>query len=78
MDWHEIAIGAISLLVLAYAYFFNSIVRDQKELERRMSEHEKALPDKYVRRDDFSAFKSELLTVLARIEQKLDAKADKE
>lgn len=77
MDWHEIAIGAIGLLVMAYGYLFHSIVRDQKALEKRMTEHERELPEKYVRRDDFAAFKRELLDVLNRIESKLDNKADR-
>jgi len=77
VDWHEIALGAIGLLVMAYGYLFHGIVRDQKSLEKRMSEHEKELPEKYLRRDDFAAFKREILDVLNRIESKIDGKADK-
>lgn len=84
MDWHEAALGAIGLLVLAYGYLFLRVVSDQKQLEDRMTSHEEAtaeklaaLPDKYVRRDDLSEWKGQVLATLARIEQKLDGKVDK-
>lgn len=84
MDWHEVAVGLIGLLVLAYGVIFHRIVKDQTKLEQRMSEHKAdtdaklaELPDKYVRRDDLSEWKQQVLQTLNRIEQKLDSKVDK-
>lgn len=84
MDWREIAIGFGTLLSMAYGYLFVRVVSDQKRLEERMTTHEEAtaeklsaLPDKYVRRDDLSEWKGQVLATLARIEQKLDGKQDK-
>lgn len=84
LTWYQLAAGATSLVVLAYAWIFTRVIGDQAKLERRMTEHEQLtrdkldeLPDRYVRRDDFGQFKVEILKVLERIESKLDDKADK-
>jgi hypothetical protein len=85
LSWYQIAAALTSLVVLAYGWIFTRILSDQKEIEQNLAAHQKAtqekfdqIPDRYVRRDDFSDFKSEIMQVLARIESKLDNKADKQ
>lgn len=84
MDWQLIATVVTSLLAPAYGYLFFGVVRDQKALEKRIAAHElstsvkfEAIPDKYVRRDDLSEWKSQVLQTLSRIEEKLDGKVDR-
>lgn len=84
MSWYQIAAFGTSLIVLAYGWIFTRVIGDQKALEKRLAEHEREtrekldeLPDRYVRRDDFADFKGEVMSVLHRIEAKLDSKADK-
>lgn len=84
MTWYQIAAALTSLVVLAYGWIFTRILTDQKELETRLAQHEKEtrekleeLPDRYVRRDDFGQFRADIMSVLERIEAKLDGKADK-
>jgi hypothetical protein len=84
LTWYQIAAALTSLVVLAYGWIFTRILTDQKQIEDRLSSHEREtrdklneLPDRYVRRDDFGQFRSEIMSVLERIEAKLDNKADK-
>jgi hypothetical protein len=84
LTWYQIAAALTSLVVLAYGWIFTRILTDQKQIEDRLSAHERQtrekldeLPDRYVRRDDFGQFRSEIMSVLERIEAKLDNKADK-
>jgi hypothetical protein len=84
LSWYQIVSGLTALVALAYGWIFTRVLSDQKELEKRLAEHVRdtskkldELPDRYVRRDDFADFKSEVLQVLNRIEAKLDGKADK-
>ena len=84
LTWYQI-IALLSVIVMpAYGWIFLRVIGDQSKLEARMSEHEKdarakfeELPDRYVRRDDFGQFRTDIMDVLGRIEAKLDSKADK-
>ena len=49
-----------------------------QELKADLAQLREKLPTEYVRKDDFRDFKTELLSVLERIEHKLDQKEDKE
>jgi len=85
MTWYQIAAAMTSLVVLAYGWIFTRILSDQKEIEQNLAAHQKAtqekfdqIPDRYVRRDDFADFKTEILAALHRIESKIDSKADRQ
>jgi hypothetical protein len=91
LTWYQIAAALTSLVVLAYGWIFTRILTDQKQIEDRLSAHEREtrdklneLPDRYVRRDDFGQFKADVMRMLERIHadqqvisSKLDNKADK-
>lgn len=73
MDWQH---GFDVVLAIAFA-MVGWIV---KAMHERLNKHENwfsELPDMYARRDDVKDMKQEMLTVLNRIENKLDNKADK-
>ena len=77
MDWQSVAIGSLSVVSALFGAILRTLWDATQKLTNDLRTIESALPDKYVRRDDFGSFKSELLSVLERIESKLDGKADK-
>lgn len=84
MDWQTVANVLGGLLLFAYGFIFSRIISDQRELERSLEKHAgevanqfAALPDKYVRRDDFTLSTARIEAYLSRIEAKLDSKQDK-
>lgn len=50
---------------------------DHNDIHDRISRVSEGLPNVYMRRDDFSAFAGRVEGALARIETKIDHKADK-
>ena len=71
------ALSAVSLLggwTLKVVYdSINELRRADGDLHERIN----AMPETYMRRDDFGVFAVRIETTLGRIEAKLDAKADK-
>ena len=58
--------------------FLLKIVWDAiKELRKTLGELEVRLPDAYVKKDDFQHFSDAIFRKLDKIEDKIDAKADK-
>ncbi len=68
------ALGAISA---ALGWFARELWSALKELKSDLALLRESIPKEYIRREDFSDFKRELLSVLERIEHKLDNKQDK-
>jgi hypothetical protein len=91
LTWYQIVVILLSLVGAGYGWIFTRILSDQKELEKRLADHEREtrdklekMPDRYVRRDDFGQFKADVMRMLERIHadqqliaSKLDSKADK-
>jgi hypothetical protein len=77
MDWQAISIWALGILSASYGWFISGIVRDQKSLEKAVAEFKDSISDKYVRKDDFKAHAERLESMIQRLIDKLDGKADK-
>jgi hypothetical protein len=77
MDWQAIAIGALGILSASYGWFISGIVRDQKTLEKSLADFKDAIAEKYVRKDDFKIHAERLESMIQRLIDKLDGKADK-
>ena len=67
-------LGAVSAVLGWFARELWSAVKDLKADLAKLREE---LPTNYVRKDDFADFKRDLMSVLERIEHKLDKKQDK-
>lgn len=48
------------------------------ELKRDLSELQRHLPESYVAKKDYERFEDRIISILNRIEEKIDNKADKE
>lgn len=80
MDPQTIFNAAIAIGCVLGGAMLKSIYDAIKELRHSDGEiHERinAIPNTYMRRDDFMSFGSEIRASLLRIENKLDSKADK-
>ncbi len=77
MDWHEIAIGLLSILSVSYGWFLSGIVRDQRKLEASLGDLRVELPRDYVSKRDDERRWDQLMETLQRIESKIDGKVDK-
>lgn len=77
MEWQSIIdiVGGGVLAVVGW--FARELWAAVKGLQKDISKLREELPKTYVAKDDFSDFRRELMTVLTRIETKLDGKADK-
>lgn len=69
----------VGLLTCAglFGWFGRELWSAMKELKSDLAKLREELPKTYVAKDDFKDFRDELMTVLTRIETKLDGKADK-
>lgn len=84
LSWYQLIALLSAIVMPAYGWIFLRVIGDQSKLEARLTQHEKEtrekleeLPDRYVRRDDFGQFRADIMSVLERIEAKIDSKADK-
>jgi hypothetical protein len=77
MDWQTISIWALGILSTSYGWFISGIVRDQKALEKSLGDFKDSIGEKYVRKDDFKAHAERLESMIQRLIDKLDGKADK-
>lgn len=68
------ALGAISA---SLGWFARELWSALKELKNDLALLRESIPKEYIRREDFTDFKRELMSVLERIEHKLDNKQDK-
>jgi hypothetical protein len=77
MDWQAISIWALGILSASYGWFISGIVRDQKSLEKSLADLKDSIPEKYVRKDDFKVHAERIESLVQRLIDKLDGKADK-
>ncbi len=67
-------LGAISG---ALGWFARELWSALKELKNDLALLRESIPKEYIRREDFSEFKRDLMSALERIENKLDNKQDR-
>lgn len=72
LNWAFAAAGSLGTFVLTAMWNAMSLMR------KDMAELQKSISDNYVRRDDFKTHALRVETLLDRIYEKLDGKADKE
>lgn len=77
LDWEPLAIGLLAILAAVFGWFMRSMVADQREIEKSLASFRESVPKEYVSKDDNERRWDQLMTVLTRIESKLDGKADK-
>lgn len=77
MDMQEIFNVGLSAVAAGLGWFARELWSAVKELKADLAKLREELPGAYVRRDDFADFRSELLAMLHRIEDKIDRKADR-
>lgn len=67
----------LGMLIAFVAWFAKRLQADQRQLERDLLAVERNLPNVYARRDDMAERFDQVLSALARIDSKLDHKADR-
>lgn len=67
----------LGMLIAFVAWFAKRLQADQRQLERDLAAVERNLPNVYARRDDMAERFDQVLSALARIDSKLDHKADR-
>jgi RNAse (barnase) inhibitor barstar len=77
MDYHEIAVAALSVLAVTYGWFLRSLWTAVTTMQKDVRALEVALPTSYVSKSDDERRWSNLMDTLQRIEAKLDGKQDK-
>jgi hypothetical protein len=75
--WVSIVIAIVGIVSSITGWFVRVLWEAQAELRKDLKNLEGGLPDLYVRRDDYRDDMSEIKTLLNRIFDKLDNKADK-
>ena len=73
----EILVYLLSLLGIAFGWWLRTMWDAQQKLRQDLSDLAQALPKTYVLRDDFRDVIQDIKSMLVRIEEKLDGKADK-
>lgn len=77
MNWQEVAIGALSILSVLFGAVLRTLWDATQKLTDNVHQLEKELPETYLRRDDFKAHSERVETLIQRVIDKLEAKADK-
>jgi len=77
MDWHEIAMGAITLVMTIIGWGLIRLFTKMDELEDDMQNFRSGVYQKYVQREDYRADIAEIKAMLGKIFDKLDEKMDK-
>jgi hypothetical protein len=77
MDSQQLINAILGATSATLGWFARELWSAVKELKSDLAMLRESIPKEYIRREDFSDFKRELLTVLERIEHKLDKKQDK-
>jgi hypothetical protein len=76
-DFQTWAIAILGVACSIFGWFGKVMFGAINGLKNDVKDLTKELTDKYVRKDDFSEFRKELLDFMRRIEDKLDKKQDK-
>lgn len=77
MDTQQLINAILGASSAALGWFARELWSAVKELKADLAKLRESIPKEYIRREDFADFKRELMTVLERIENKLDKKQDK-
>lgn len=77
IDWQQVAVWVMGVLLILFGAVLKTLWDATQQLAKDLKALEKDLSSTYVRRDDLSEWKDEMLTMLRRIEDKLDGKVDK-
>jgi hypothetical protein len=77
LDWQAIALGALSVISMLFGAVLKTLWAATQALAANVHQIEKALPETYMRRDDFRAHAERVEGLIQRLIDKLDGKADK-
>lgn len=77
MDSQELINVVLGITSATLGWFARELWSAVKELKADLSKLREELPKTYIAKDDFAEFKREIISVLCRIESKLDSKQDK-
>ena len=77
MDWHEIAMGMLTLVLTIVGWNCLRLFEKLDQLEEDMQEFRNTMYQDFVQRDDYRMDIADLKAMLAKIFDKLDGKVDK-
>jgi len=77
MDWHEIAMGAITVVLTIIGWGIVRLFAKIDEVENDIQNFRSGIYQRYVQREDYRDDIYELKSMLGKIFEKLDGKADK-
>jgi hypothetical protein len=77
LDWQSIVNIVIVALLGAIGYFYTQIVTEQKKDRQLINDLRVDLPSKYVSKDDLTGHLNRIETMLNKIFDRLEQKADK-
>lgn len=77
IDWHEIAMGAITLVMAIMGWGLSRLFQKIDELEDDMNNFRSGVYQRYVQREDYRADIAEIKAMLGKIFDRLDDKVDK-
>jgi hypothetical protein len=77
MDWQALAIGTLSVLLVLFGAILRALWDATQKLAINVHQIEASLPETYMRRDDFKNHADRVETLIQRLIDKLDGKADK-
>lgn len=77
MDVQTLFNFTVGALTTALGWFARELWSAVNSLKNELASVREDLPKNYIRKEDFRDFKEELMTVLHRIETKIDLKQDK-
>jgi hypothetical protein len=77
MDWQALAIGTLSVLLVLFGAVLRALWEATQKLAANVHQIEKDLPETYMRRDDFKTHADRVESLIQRLIDKIDGKADK-
>jgi hypothetical protein len=77
MEWQSLAIGTLSVLLVLFGAVLRALWDATQKLAANVHQIETALPETYMRRDDFRTHADRVEQLIQRLIDKLDGKADK-
>lgn len=77
MDFQELFNAALGLAFIFIGWFLRAVWDAVSSLRKDLKELERALPETYLRRDDYHADIADIKMALNRIEDKLENKMDR-
>lgn len=77
MEWQTLADVGAACIMAVIGWFARQLWYAVDGLKMDVAKLREELPKTYVAKDDFTDFRRDLMTILARIETKIDAKQDK-